>query len=107
MTDQNKTLHCIVITRNCPKVSDLYNSRDFGFDSVQIIQEDDGYRLIAKNLENELYNRTFTSISATRKAFEEIYFYPTKHDSLKPTPQWTDFFDYEGPTDDAIISIMN
>ena len=107
MTVQNKALHCIVIARNCPGISDLYNCRDFGFDSVQIIQEDDGYRLVAQKFENELYNGTFVSISAAREAFKVIYNHLTRGDSLKLIPQWTDFFDADYHTDELIISIRN
>jgi hypothetical protein len=107
MMDKKKALHCITLTRNCSRVSDLYNSRNFGFDSVEIIQEDDGYRLVVQNIEIELYNGTFATISAAREAFEEIYLYFTKHGSLKLTPQWTDFFDSEFSTDEVITSVMN
>lgn len=86
-----------------PQISQLHNVTDFGLDSVSLIQEDDGYRLVVHNFGNELFNRSFAGIIEARKAFLKLYACFPGRRARKIIPHWTDFFGPDCKTDELII----
>lgn len=107
MADQDKRFQGAFLKQNRLQVSDLYNSLEFGFESVTIIQEDDGYRLVIRNFGNELYNKSFAGIMEARQAFLKLYDCFPGVRARKIIPQWTDFFDPDFHLDEITLYMIN
>ena len=103
----NGSINMHRVKRNTQEVSDLYNSLAFGLDSVTIVEEDDGYRLVVRQFGVTLFSNSYGMLTEARAAFLKEY------ESLRadgtPTiqPHWTDFYNPQDELEYLTLCMIN
>lgn len=105
MGPQNEFQRKPAISQTRILCSNLFNSLDYGLESVTIIGEDDCYRLIVRNFGISLYNQTFSGINETQQAFLDNFGDRARKEQI--TPQWTDFYDPNFHLAELTLYIIN
>jgi len=93
--------------RKIPEVSDLYNSLDFGLDSVTIIEEDDGFKLVVRQYGHTLFSKSYETLTEARDGFLEHFGNLSRDEAPAIQPQWTDFFNPQDELDFFTLYFIN
>ena len=103
----NGSCNAPAFKRNALEASDLYNSLDFGLESVTIIEEDDGFRLVVRQYGHTLFSKSYETLTQAREGFLESFGNLSLDGAPAIQPQWTDFFNPQDELDFFTLYFIN